>query len=488
MAVDYDLVVIGSSWEGIYAAKNAAKLQARVALVTQTEPTKDNKDSVFLPDDLLFNYSLATLGKFQNLLADNYLSYEADSFARFSLAKADTWILDRKTAVQSLNSLSDLAALGVDVVVGKGQFSAAPNLALQVKRRKLTARRFLLATGTNFIPDFIDRKTSKNYLTLRDIPQEKLSSLPTNIIIIGGDPAAIELAQHLSLFHKKITLVVRETRLLFREDRDLSSLMQGQLEAAGIDILVDTHISQIKTIQGRKCIQAGDRTLWADEVIVVDYRQPNIAGLNLAEVNVKCDRRRVCVNQKLETTNPKIYACGDLIGGYSLPNIAQYEANIVLKNALFFPCYEAKYHTLPWAILTSISLARVGLNERQARQKYPKIYVVREYFNNIVKAKILDYNPGMFKLIVTQKGKILGCSIFGDRAAELITIPALMMQHNIKLDRNPMRGLTSLSIPHIYPSMAEIVERASDSFYQQKIRENPKLLNRLRSWFALRKG
>ncbi|MGD1918459.1 MAG: hypothetical protein ACFCAD_05985 [Pleurocapsa sp.] len=177
-----------------------------------------------------------------------------------------------------------------------------------------------------------------------------------------------------------------------------------------------------------------------------------------------------------------------MIGGYSLPNIAQYEAKVVLKNTLFFSCHKANYYTLPWAILTQPGLARVGLNEKQARYKYKKIYVIKEYFSDTVRATILDRNLGMCKLIVNSKSEILGCAIFGDRAEELITIPALMMQHKIKLDCNPMRGLTSISIPNIYPSMTEILERAIDNFYQQKIQDNPKLLNRLRAWFSLRKN
>jgi pyruvate/2-oxoglutarate dehydrogenase complex dihydrolipoamide dehydrogenase (E3) component len=477
MTVDYDLVVVGSSWAGIYAAKSAVKLQARVALVTQSE-------HLYLPNDTLFNSSLSEIGSFNHRLANNpWLPIET-TIPDLSLTAASEEVKQTQIAVQKLDSLSSLAALGVDIIVGKGEFYRLPHLGLQIKHRKLRSRRFLLATGCCFLPS----NDLKNYLTLRDLENHNLSSLPDKLIIVGSDPTALALAQTLAKFNKKITLVVQNKRILPQEDRDLSILIQAQLEAIGINIFTDSVVSQIKIINGAKWLQAGDRALVADEIIIIDNRQPNIAGLNLAGVDVKYDQRRVYVNQKLATTNSHIYACGDLIGGYDLLNIARYEVNLILKNTLFFPWYKTDYHTLPWAILTQPNLARVGLSEEQAKQQCQgKVYVIRQYFSQVTQAQILDNLSGVCKLLINQKGEILGCGIFSDRAAELITIPALMMQHKIKLDSNPMRGLTSISIPTIYPSMAEILEQAINNFYQQKIQDNPKLISRLRSWFSLRK-
>ena len=482
MAVDYDLVVIGSSPAGIYAAKRAVQLQARVALITQSE------HHYFLPNDTLFNYSLSTIVKFRNSLENNAFVTAVTTVLPYSLSKSEDWIKETNRLVESLNSLSDLAALGVDVIVGKGEFYRLPRVGLKVKERELKSRSFLLATGSNFVPSFVDPNAPKDYLTLRDLDSNELGNLPQNIIIVGGEPLALELAQALTFFGKEITLIVKEDSILSPEDRDIRALMMAQLEANGMNIITDADVSQIKVIDNQKWLQAGDCALSADEIIVADYRQPNIAGLNLAGIDVKYNHQRVYVNEKLQTSNPNIYACGDLIGGYNLPNVAQYEAKVVIKNALFFPWYKVNYHTIPWSISTQLGLARVGLTEKKAKQKYKRIYVVRQYFNNIAQGKILDNNPGMFKLLINSQGEILGCSIFGDRAAELITIPALMMQQKINLDRNPMRGLTSVSIPHVYPSVVEILDNAIDDFYQQKIRENPKLLNRLRTWFSRRKS
>ena len=479
MAVDYDLVIIGSSWEGIYAAKNAVMLQARVALVTQCE--------MYLPDDTLINCSIGEVGRLNYRLAeDPFAVGSLIDLPSFSFNQARDWATEVSGVTQN-NSLSNLAALGVDIIVDSGEFCRLPQLAFNVANRKLRSRNFLLATGANFQPDLaVD---PQDYLTPRQLSDRNLGELKQQIIIVGGDPSSLELAQTLARFGKQITLVVPQPRILPQEDLDIAILIQAQLEAVGIKIYTNCPVTQIKAIDEQKWLQAGDRTLSTDEVIYANYRQPNIERLNLVGVGVKSDRQRILVNQKLQTTNPKIYACGDLIGGYALPSITRYEVNLILKNTLFFPWYKTNYHAVPWAIFTQPNLARVGLTQHQARQQYgDKIYIIKQYYRDVTQAQILNRTSGVCKLLVRENGEILGCSLVGDRAGELIATVALMIQYKIKLDRNPMRGLTSLSIPTIYPSMAEIFHQASQSFYHQKLQRNPKLLNRLRSWFSLRKS
>ena len=479
MAVDYDLVIVGSSWAGIYAAKIAVQLQARVALVTQC-------DRHYLPNDVLVSHSLSELCQLKSQLASNPLAQSSITGQPIvPLIEANSWLKDLESAAQSNYSLENLAALGVDVIVGKGKFGNQPNLSLQADRRNLRSRNFLLATGTNFVPSFADG----TYLTLRDLKHLDLSTLPQEIIVVGDEPLALELAQTLTRFKRQVTLIIESTRILPQEDGDIAILIQAHLEAAGVKVITGLPASQIRVIDGQKWIQVGDLALATEEIILVNSRQPNIAGLNLKKVNVKCDRRRVLVNQKLQTTNPNIYACGDLIGGYCLPNIAQYEVSLILKNTLFISWYKVDYNCLPWAISTQPNLARVGLNEAQAKQQYgDRIYLVKEYFKTLTQAQISAQTSGICKLIVQENGTILGCSLVGDRAAELITVIALMIKHRIRLERNPMKGLTSISIPAIYPSMMEILQQASNNFHLQKLQRDPQLLKRLRTWFSLRKN
>ncbi|BAZ43661.1 pyridine nucleotide-disulfide oxidoreductase dimerization region [Chondrocystis sp. NIES-4102] len=481
-SLEYDLIIIGSSWEGIYAAKVAVQLQARVALVTQCNHGN------YLINEALINRSLGEFAAWNYQLVNSPLAAIAENkIPNISISQANNWTININSIIQTQNSLAGLAALGVDVIVGMGEFYRLPKLGLQVNKRKLRSRNFLLATGSVFNPQFLSEDLSNSYLTLKDWDNNKLTQLPDNIIVVGSDPIALEFAQTLTRFGKKITLVVKHSRILPQEDLEIATLIQAQLEAEGINIVTNSEVSQIKIINNQKWLQASDRALSADEIIIADYRQPNIEGLNLAGVEVKYNQQRVYVNQKLQTTNPNIYACGDLIGGYCLPSIAQYEVGLILKNTLFFPWYKTNYYPQPWAILTQPNLARVGLNERQARQKYGEIYILKQYYNQVAQAQISDQTTGLCKLIVLEDGTIIGCSLIGDRAADLITVISLMMQHQIKLDSNPMRGLTSVSIPTIYPTMTEILHHVSNDFYQQKLQRHPNLLKRLQTWFAWRK-
>ncbi|MEL6441470.1 MAG: NAD(P)/FAD-dependent oxidoreductase [Cyanobacteria bacterium J06621_8] len=478
MAVDYDLVIIGGSWAGVNAARKATQLQARVALVTQT-------DRGLIPNGAWWKASLSEVGHLNYQLANDPFAATEYQFPMISFMAANLWAMGINKVLEQQNSLASLAAEGVDVIVGRGEFIAKPQLALRVQERKLRSRYFLLAMGTISQPNF----SRDSYLTVDDLFQQDWSNLEQDLIVVGSDPTALELAQTLARFSKQVTLVVEKSRILPQEDLDVVSLIQGQLEAEGVKIYTNSKVSQIKTIEQQQWLQAGDRALAADQIIFTEERQPNITGLNLAAVNVKYDQQRIFVNQRLQTTNPKIFACGDLIGGYNLPNITNYEINLILKNILLFPIYKTDYFALPWGMLTRPNFARVGWNEAQAKQRFGSdIYIIKEHVADIAQAQISQATTGICKLLVKTNGEIVGCSLFCDRAAELITIIALMIKHKVRLKSNPFNGLTDLSSPFIYPSMTEIIERASNNFYRQKLERNPRLRNRLRSWFSLRKS
>lgn len=480
MAVDYDLVVIGSTQEGIYAAKTAASLQARVALVSQ-------HDTEYFDRSLIVNNSIGEIAQ-SNFYRQNSF-FDLKLKTTISLAQARDWGIEVESTIKAQNSLAHLAAMGVDIIFGKGEFCRLPKLGFNVGNRKLRSRNFLLATGAKFVADLEDNLETNNYLTIDDIWLVKdLNNLPDNLVIIGSCPQSIELAQTLTRFNKNITLVISSARLLPQEDLEISRLIQAYLESAKITIITNAVITQIREIAGKKWLQAGDRAIETDEIIFANRRQPNIAGLNLAGVDVKYDAHRVIVNRKLQTTNPKIYACGDLIGGYSLPNIALHEVNLVLKNTLFIAQFQIDYCYLPWGIFTYPNFARVGINETQAKQKYgTKIYTVRQYFKTVAQSQITGETTGICKLILTPEGFILGCTIIGDRSTELIATIAWAIKHKIKLTNNLMKGFTETEFPYIYPSFSEIWQQAAIDFHRQKLERNPKLQNWLETWFNLRR-
>jgi pyruvate/2-oxoglutarate dehydrogenase complex dihydrolipoamide dehydrogenase (E3) component len=485
MAVDYDLVVIGSSWEGIYAAATAAKLKARVALVTQ------HKTGYFPNSERFIRHSLTQISYLVQQRQENRFGIASEilSIPKNSLLAAKLWGEGVEENLIAEQSFATLASLGVDVIFERGEFCRLPKQALIVGQRKLESRAYLIATGSEWVVKSIEGKEEVNFLTITEVLNQKdLASLPKDLVIIGDSFRSLEVVHSLARLGKNITLIVEQKRLLPQEDLDVALLIQAQLEADQVKIITNSPVTQIKKIEHKKWVQAGSYAIEADEIIFAGERIPNIDGLNLAGVGVKYQSDRILVNNYLQTTNHQIYACGDLIGGYSLPNLAHYEANIVLKNALFFPWFQVNYHPLPWAIFTEPNLARVGMTETEARQSYGQdIYVIKQYFKSIAQAQILGETTGFLKLLVSPQGEILGCAIIGRQAVELINAIALMIKNKIKLNCNSISGLLQINIPYVYPSFAEILDQAANAFYQQKLARSKTSLDLLKTWFNWRR-
>jgi pyruvate/2-oxoglutarate dehydrogenase complex dihydrolipoamide dehydrogenase (E3) component len=485
MPVDYDLVVIGSSWEGIYAAATAAKLKARVALVTQ------NKTEYFSDSERFIRHSLTQISRLAQQYQENQFGIASEilSLTENSIKAAKLWGEGVRENLIAEHSLTTLASLGVDVIFDKGEFCRLPQQALIVGKRKLQSRAYLIVIGSSWIVKKIEGQEEVDFLTLKEVyTQKDLASLPDHLVLVGDDFRTLELAQSLTRLGKNITLIVENKRILLQEDVDVAFLIQAQLEAEKITIFTNAPITQIRKIEQKKWLQAGKYAIETDEIIFTGERYPNLDGLNLAGVGVKYQPERIIVNSYLQTTNHQIYACGDVIGGYSLPNLAQYEVNIALKNALFIPWFKVDYHALPWAVFTEPNLARVGMTETQACQRYGKdIYIIKQDFKSVAQAQIIGEATGFLKLLVSKQGEIIGCTIISHQAVELITAIALMIEHKIKLKSNSISGLLQVNIPYAYPSFAEILERATNSFYQQKLAQNKTLLNWLEKWFNWRR-
>ena len=470
MAVDYDLVVIGDSPEGIYAAIAAANLKARVALVEQ--PLEKHPRG----SEAVYRHTLAHAARLykerQGFLFGGGLNDARQAEAHDQLmARVKSWAEAVSFNQSAENSAAFLAALGVDFISGAGEF-CRPEQGFVVQNRRLRSRRYLIATGScPRIPAEGLRATG--YLEASRWQDGR--SLPQTLIIIGGDPVSVQLAQSLTRLGKNIVLVVEDKRLLPYEDREASKLIQAQLEAEGVQIFTASPVIQVKQIDDKKWVQAGNQAIEADEIVLATH-QPNLEGLNLAGVGVKWGQRGVEVNRHLQTTNPRIYACGDVLGGYPFAHIAQAEAKVALKNALFLPVAQVDYRLLPWVIFTDPPLARVGLTEAQAR-RYGDVLVVQGYFKSVAEAQIRDQTTGLCKLVVLPSGEILGAHIVGAEAGELIGAIALAMKHHVKLE-----GLTQA-----YPAftLSEIISQTVEQWQRDRLLLNKPLRNFLESLFIL---
>ncbi|NEP37614.1 FAD-dependent oxidoreductase, partial [Moorena sp. SIO3B2] len=356
-------------------------------------------------------------------------------------------------------------------------------------------RAYLIATGSR--PDISDIKGLQtiDYFTPNDIWHKVLKvgklkvagstsqpSLPKSWVVIGDEPIAPELAQTLVRLGCEVTLVVSTTRILFQEDLEASRLIQAQLEAEGIRVLTDSPVDQVREIEGKTWVQAGNKAIEADAILLATGEQPNVESLNLEGVGIKYTQQGLQLNQKLQTTNPRIYSCGKMAGGYPCGHIAQYQASIALKNALFFPCFKVDYHGIPWTVLTEPQLARVGLTEVEARKRYGKnLWVMREYFKELDQAQLLGQTTGYMKLVVGRNGTILGATIVGSQATELIGEITLAIQQKITL------GVLA-NVYYPYPTLSEIFNKTAIQWQHQRMSRNQTLKNFLEGFFNLRRS
>jgi len=442
-------------------------------------------------------------------------------FPTVQITEAMKWADMVISTCSEATSPAILASLGVDLISGKGEFYRLPHLGFVVNNRRLRARAYLIATGScpavpeidgletmsyctpiniwKYLATYQDKFKSKNDRIDRVVqetdkvtkprPQRQANKsaetspfqYPKNWLIVGGTPQAVELAQTLAQLDFQVTLAVSDAHILPQEDSEASRLLQAQLEADGIRVLTQSPVTHVRWIEEKKWVQVGNRAIETDEIILAMGKIPNIESLNLAGVGVKFTRKGLKLNQKLQTTNPRIYACGDVIGGYSFDNIAEYEANIAIRNALFFPRWTVNYQVIPWAIFTNPPLARVGLTEAQARQHYRNdVWVMRQYFKTLDKAQIIGETTGFCKLVLRRDGTILGGLIVGTNADELMSAIALMIRHKIKVD-------SLAKMPPASPTLSEILYKTAQEWQRQRLERNKILQNLLEGFFNWRR-
>ncbi|MEM9924247.1 MAG: NAD(P)/FAD-dependent oxidoreductase [Cyanobacteria bacterium P01_D01_bin.50] len=463
MSVDYDIAIVGGTRHGRDAALKAVQLRAKVALV---EPR--------FCHDLIQLQGMGEISnavrKFNELTpfcsrAEHLTNREEKS--QVSLEKLLLWGSAVAENVEEQLSPAFLAAQGIDVIIGSGCFQASPKLSFIVNERKLIARNYLLATGSHPAIPEIKGLQEAGFLTLSNVWQVLGSATPPkNWVILGGIPQSVEIAQSLARLGYNVTYIISSPYIISPLDPEIARLLQVQLEVEGVRVLTQTTVTQIRLIENKKWLQAGDTAIETDEILVAIAQQPLIESLNLAGVGVKYNLNALLVNKKLQTTNHRIYACGDVIGGYNLPNIANFEATIAIKNALFFPRYKINYQAIPWGILTNPNLVQVGLTEREVKRRYPRqeILILRQYFKILPTAKLRDETTGICKIVVRRNGEILGASLLGAESRELVNIIALAISQKIKIN-----VLANLSPVH--SSYSEIVEKTAWEWNKQRLED-----------------
>lgn len=481
--LDYDLVIIGGNLAGINAAITASQFEARVALVVLSNyhPEKIYQDKF----DRTYYYikTLAQIGVNVNNIRQSaeLMLEENQKSLKFNdqlIGNAINTLLHNWEEQKSINIL---ATRGVDIVYGQGYFVNNPKLAFIVNNRQFRSRRYLITQGLQPLIPPINNLGNTGYITRNNLLEKfgNFASIPQKLVMIGAEPLGIELAQALCRLGKDITIVVKSANILHKEEPEAAFLVQCQLEAEGVKIFTETEVTQTQLIDQQKWVQAGQKAIETDEIFLATGYHLHVDSLKLTDVGVQYNQNRLYLNDYLQTTNPKIYACGEVAGGYPFPHIGIYESQIAVKNALFFPLFKVNYKGIPWAVFTDPQMARIGLTEAQARRRYKNDIVVRrEDFKMLDRSLILDETTGFCQIICRANGEILGACIVGTQASELINNIALAMRQGLKIN-----SLAELPLPS--PTLGEITNQTAlnwqwERFHQNKPWEN--LLEKLCYW------
>lgn len=495
---DYDIVIIGGSPAGRYAAAIAAKQNATVALVETEQRSGGADETRSRGKTISYHSPLTTLSRLPTSDSLSYIGQlvrQWEKMGNFGLRsrhgkaiddcqisvqweQVTQWAQSVQSNLEEENSPAVLAALGVDFILGQGKFVAQPNLGFIVNNRCLAARKYLIATNPRLIIPAIEGLVVTGYLTAAEVlPSLTSPNPPQRWAILGGDPNGCQLAQTLVRLGLDVTLIVKRPQILPKEDPEIAQLLQAILEAEGVRVLTDTTVTQVKGIEDKKWIQADRAAMEFDEIVLCAGQQPDLEQLNLEAVGVRTQRRHLRLNQKLQTTNSRIYACGDAIGGYQFTHIANCEAKIALRNALqnalFSSQCQVDYRNIPWLVFTDPPLARVGFTAAQARQKYGNdVLILQQYFKTLALAQIRDEMTGICQLVVRRNGTILGAAIIGSQAGELINVIALAIAQKLKIDA--IADLVS-----VYPSWGGILAQTATEYLSTPLGQNNWLQNLL---------
>ena len=464
---EYDLCIIGGGAAGLVAAAGAATLGAKVVLVEKHR----------LGGDCLYYGCVPS----KALLHSAHVAHTAREAARFGinatlhpvqLADVMQRVNTVIRAIEPNDSPERFRKLGVEVIFGSGHFTAPDRF--EVDGRVLCARKFVLATGSRPAIPAIPGIDSIPYLTNETVFSLQ-EAVPQIIIILGAGPIGTEMAQAFARLGSRVHVVQRGARVLPREDADLVQVLANKLGSDGVEFHLDCKSTRVeRSSTGIRLHITSQETgattaLDASHLLVATGRQLNLESLGLELAGVAVSQGRLQLDQRLRTANKRIYACGDIGGPYQFTHMAEHQAGVVLRNALFHLPAKTQTSNIPWCTFTDPELARVGLSEAEAKAQSIPHRVYTFPFHDIDRAQTDGVTEGLAKIITRPNGRLLGAALVGPRAGELIHEYVLAISRNMKV--------SDLSkVIHIYPTLAQINRRVAD----QRLKEG--LTPRTKKW------
>ena len=453
-----NLVVIGAGSAGLVTAYIAAAVKASVTLVEKHKMGGDCLNTGCVPSKSLLHASkLAYIHKVSANAGVNYQAPEVDFKAVMSQVHSVI------KAIEPHDSIERYESLGVKVVTGTATIVSPWQVDIQTADgvQSLTTKNIVIATGASaFVPP-IPGLQDIDYLTADNLWD--LTEQPKRLVVLGGGPIGCELSQAFARLGTQVTQVEMLPQLLAKEDSDAALYLYDQLLKDGVDVRLNTTATAIeKTAEGKFIVLEKDgkqHKLQFDEILIAVGRTANLKGFGLEKLGIETDRV-VITNEMLQTKYPNILAAGDVAGPYQFTHTASHQAWYAAVNALFrpFKTFKVDYRVIPWATFTDPEIATVGLNEQAANQQNIAYEITRYDIGGLDRALADDHARGFVKVLTAAgKDKILGATIVGAHAGELIAEFVLAMKYNLGMNK-------ILGTIHIYPTLAEASKYAAGNW------------------------
>jgi pyruvate/2-oxoglutarate dehydrogenase complex dihydrolipoamide dehydrogenase (E3) component len=474
----YDLVVVGGGTAGLVVAAGAAGLDLglKVALIEKHLLGGDCLNVGCIPSKCMIRSSRVVA---EMLEAKAYGIHPSNNI-EVDFANVMQRMRRIRAEISPHDSAERFKKLGVDVFLGKGYFLGGD--AVEVGDDVLRFKKAVIATGARATRLSITGIEDAGYLTNETV--FSLTEQPRRLALIGGGPLDCELAQAFRRLGSEVVIFDMSDRLLNREDDDASEIIQKVFIKEGIRLILSCQIQRVvKTDQGKVIYfnQKGkEESITVDEILVGVGRTPNVEGLNLEAVGVDYNQKQgVFVNDYLQTTNPKIYAAGDICMDYKFTHAADAAARIVIKNTLFSPFGLGRSKlsdlVMPWTTYTDPEIAHVGMYEQEARQKGIEVETIKINLSDVDRAIADGEELGFVKILHKQgSDQILGATIVARHAGEMIGEVTTAIVGKL--------GLNTLSnVIHAYPTQAEAIKKAADAYRRTLLTPNSK---RLLGWLT----
>jgi pyruvate/2-oxoglutarate dehydrogenase complex dihydrolipoamide dehydrogenase (E3) component len=470
----YNLVVIGAGSGGLVSAAGSAGVGARVALIESHLLGGDCLTVGCVPSKALLRCAKAAAAV---LNASAFgVNVNGDVSVDFG------FVIERMRRLRASIAPIDSAKrysekLGVDVFIGKGTFTGKNTI--EVNGKTLNFAKAVVATGgTAAIPNIPGLKHVPH---LTNATIFNLTELPARLGVIGAGPIGLELAQAFQRFGSQVTVFSRSDKILPKEDPDAAKIVENSLRRDGVTFAYNVNYKGVESRGGQPPVTMvvednnGERTLEFDALLVATGRKPAVKGLGLEDAGIEYDERMgVKVNDRLQTTNPDVYAVGDVASKYQFTHMADFGARLVIRNALFFGRDNFSNLIIPWATYTEPEVAHVGLYEKDLQEQNIAFATFTREFSDVDRGIVDGETEGFVKIHVKKgTGQILGATIVGSHAGDMISEITVAMQSGM--------GLGKLAnVIHPYPTAAEAIRQCGDAYNRGRLTPTVKgIFNRL---------